>query len=379
MGQIEGWIGLIAIPRVGPLEPPGGIGVIEDRYEVAALVDFAAVLLRKVGFPDDKSGITAGLLVDADLMGHSTHGLALAGPYMAEAQKGLMQLEGEPAEVARKAAALTLDGRRLPGLWLTAKAVDEAIGMAKAAGMGAVSIRRAHHIGCLATFLPKATEQGMFVQIACSDPNVASIAPFGGTRAVFTPDPYAIGIPTSGDPILIDTSASITTNGMCGRLLAEGATFEHSWLLTADGEPSRDPSIFSADPPGTILPTGGLDHGHKGYGLALQIEALTQGLSAFGRADPGEGWGASVWVQVIDPEAFAGLDGFKRQIDHIAKACRDNPPRPGVGSVRLPGEAAMAKKRKALAEGVALHPSIMPALLPWAERLKVAAPNALSV
>lgn len=350
-----------------------------DRFEVQALVGFATGLFEKVGFSREKALVTARLLVDADLMGHTTHGLGLAGPYLAEAQKGSMTTEGEPVEVARKAATLTLDGRRLPGVWLTAKAVDEAIAMAKATGIGAVSIRRAHHIACLATFLPKATEAGMLVQIACSDPNVASVAPFGGTRAVFTPDPYAVGIPTSGDPILIDTSASITTNGMSNRLLAEGRTFDHPWLLTAEGLPSNDPKVFDTDPPGTILPTGGLDHGHKGYGLALTIEALTQGLSAFGRADPGEGWGASVWVQVIDPDAFAGIAGFKRQIDHIVEACRAGPPRPGVAEVRLPGQAAMAKKRQAMAEGVALHPSIMPALLPWADRLGVEAPAALAV
>lgn len=346
-----------------------------DRYEVGALQAFARQMFEKIGFSTDKAEVTARLLVDADLMGHTTHGLALAAPYLAEAQKGAMAVEGEPEEIARKAATLTLDGKRLPGVWLTAKAVDEAIAMAKVTGIGAVSIRRAHHIACLATFLPKATEQGLFVQVACSDPNVASVAPYGGTKAVFTPDPYAIGIPTSGDPILIDTSASITTNGMSNRLLAEGRTFEHPWLLTADGQPSNDPKVFNTDPPGTILPTGGLDHGHKGYGLALTIEALTQGLSAFGRADPGEGWGASVWVQVVDPEAFAGIAGFRRQIDHIVQACRSNPPRPGVEAVRLPGQAAMAKKRQAIAAGVILHPSIMPALLPWADRLGVGAPE----
>ena len=42
------------------------------------------------------------------------------------------------------------------------------------------------------------------------DPNNKSVAPFGGTRAVFTPDPLAMGFPTEGDPVLIDISASLT-------------------------------------------------------------------------------------------------------------------------------------------------------------------------
>ena len=36
---------------------------------------------------------------------------------------------------------------------------------------------------------------------------------------------------------------------------------------------------------GAILPIGGLVHGHKGFGLSLLVEALTQGLSGYGRAD----------------------------------------------------------------------------------------------
>ena len=40
---------------------------------------------------------------------------------------------------------------------------------------------------------------------------------------------------------------------------------------------------------------GGLDSGHKGYGLSLTVEALTGGLAGFGRADPKQGWGATVF------------------------------------------------------------------------------------
>ena len=76
--------------------------------------------------------------------------------------------------------------------------------------------------------------------------------------------------------------------------------------------------MLFAEPPGTLLPTGGLDHGHKGYNLALAIEALSQGLSGHGRADPLTDWGASVYVQVIDPAAFGGAADFLRQTGCLA-------------------------------------------------------------
>ncbi len=70
----------------------------------------------------------------------------------------------------------------------------------------------------------------------------------------------------------------------------------------------------------------------------LLVEALTGGLAAHGRADPPDGWGATVFLSLYDPEAFGGLAGFTRQTDWLGDACRQNPPRPGAGPVRMPGD-----------------------------------------
>ncbi|MEY4088259.1 MAG: hypothetical protein RJB55_530, partial [Verrucomicrobiota bacterium] len=56
---------------------------------------------------------------------------------------------------------------------------------------------------------------------------------------------------------------------------------------------------------------------------------------------------------------------------HLAAACRENPPRPGVERVRLPGETGLRRRREQLAAGVELHAAILPALLPWARKLGV--------
>ncbi len=348
-----------------------------ERYAASALTAYAEALFAAAGLDADKARMVAPLMVEADLMGHTTHGLQLVPPYLAALADGSMKGSGQPAVLADRGPVVSWDGRRLSGVWLTAAAVDLAVERARLYGTGTVSIRRAHHIACLAAFLERATRHGMMVTLACSDPSVASVAPFGGTRAVYTPDPIAVGIPTGGDPILVDISASITTNGLTGRLHKEGRALDHPWVLDAAGNPSTDPAVLFTDPPGTILPVGGLDHGHKGYGMALIVESLTQALAGHGRADPAEGWGAGVYVQVYDPTAFAGVDAFTRQTDWLAEACRGNPPRPGVEAVRLPGDGALARKRAALKDGVALYPGIVDGLRTWADRLGVAPPSPL--
>jgi LDH2 family malate/lactate/ureidoglycolate dehydrogenase len=42
--------------------------------------------------------------------------------------------------------------------------------------------------------------------------------------------------------------------------------------------------------------------------------------------------------------------------------------------VRLPGESGLRRRERQLADGVELHPSILPALAAWAEKLRVAGP-----
>ncbi|WP_327787448.1 Ldh family oxidoreductase [Marinimicrococcus flavescens] len=351
--------------------------MMAERYEATGLTAFATRLFEKAGLDSEKAALTAELLVEADLMGHTTHGLQLAPGYLKKLAAGEMTAEGEPEIVADMAAVATWDGRYLPGLWLTSRAVDEAVRRAKSFGVGAVTIRRSHHIGCLAAFLTRATDQGCMLMLASSDPSVASVAPFGGRQPLFTPNPVACGIPTGGDPILIDISASVTTNGLSGRLAGEGRRLPFQWWLDADGNPTDDSAVIERDPPGSILPMGGLDHGHKGYGLALMIETLTQALSGFGRADAPTTWGASVFVQAFDPAAFGGLEAFERQAGWLADACRSNPPRPGMEKVRVPGDAALARKRRALAEGVELYPGIIGALAAEAGRLGVTPPQAI--
>ena len=347
------------------------------RYRAADLIDFTAALFSAAGCDNEKPGTIAAGLVEADLLGHTTHGLQLAPTYLGELEAGRMTPCGEPLVDTDRGACVTWDGQRLPGVWLTAKAVDLAVSRAPTYGTVTVVIRNSHHIGCLAAFLQRATDRGLMMIVASSDPAVACVAPFGGRKGVFTPDPFAVGIPTDGDPVLIDISASITTNGMANRLRREGKRFPGPWALDAAGTPSDDPECLFTNPPGTLLPVGGAEYGHKGYGLALMVEALTQGLSGFGRAEAPTGWGASVFVQVIDPGAFGGSPAFVKETGWLANACRDTPPVPGVAAVRLPGQRGLECKRRALKEGVALYPGIMAALEPYAKKFAVKEPDAI--
>jgi len=347
----------------------------EIRYAAESLVAFATSLVERSGASADIARDVADVLVTGDLLGHTTHGLALLAPYLGEFEKGTMQKSGELTIVNARPAAELWDGRRLPGPWLTLRALDTAAAMAGKYGTGTVVIRRSHHIACLASYLLRATERGLIAIIESSDPIAAAVVPHGGITPIITPNPIAAGLPTSGDPILIDTSSSITSMGFAKQEMEAGRRLPGAWLIDAKGTATDDPGALFADPKGALLPLGGLDAGYKGFGLALLVEALTAGLAGHGRADPRESWGGTVFVQVIDPEAFGGVEAFERQMDHMVRVAHESKPRPGVERVRLPGEAGMRRMREQQAQGVALYPAIMPALVPWAKKLGVAIPE----
>lgn len=339
---------------------------------LATLRPFVDALFEAVGMEADKIDAVAAGLIEADMIGHSTHGLALAPRYLKDLQRGLMAPAGTPEVVSDRGACVTWRGKLLPGLWLAREALRLAADRAAQYGVVTVVIGESQHNGALSTLIRPIAERGLIATINCATPSVSTVAPHGGTRGVLTPNPIAFGYPTSGDPVLIDISSTITTNNMSRSMAEAGEVFEQDWLLTPDGHPTNDPSVVPDG--GSLMLLGGMEKGHKGYGMALMVEALSQGLSGQGRTLAPSGINMSVFIQVIDPEAFGGRETFTTEMDHLSEACRTNPPRPGVDQVRLPGDSAARKRRAAMTDGVPLSATIVEGVRKAASDLGVAVP-----
>ena len=347
------------------------------RVPVPDLVAFAASLLMAKGLDPDLAATTAEVLVGGDMIGHDTHGVGLLPWYLDELAAGHMAKSGEPEVISDRGACFVWDGKRLPGAVLLTRAVDLACDRAALHGVVTAAIHSAHHTCALSVFLRRATDRGLIVQISVSNPAAERVAPYGGTRPLLTPNPLAAGFPTHGDPILVDVSSSVTTTTMTQSLAREGGRFPEPWMLTADGRPSDDPREVT-ERGGTIMPLGGALKGHKGFGLGLIVDLLGQGLSGKGRANtaaPGP-LAQSAFLQVIDPDFFAGRKAFTDQSTHLAQACRANPPADSARPVRMPGDRASALHRQALAEGVPVDAATWSKLLAIALSLGLTAPAA---
>lgn len=344
-------------------------------HSIAELTAFAQALLQAAGLETDKAATVARLLVLTDAMGRRTHGLAMAPLYLADIAKGGMAVQGQPSVIKDGGVSAVWDGGYLPGLWLVDQALHTLVPRARQHGLAAIAIRRSHHIGCLAALLHSVADQGLVAYIANSDPAGQRVAPYGGTQALFTPNPMAFAYPGAEHPVLIDMCASITTTSMTRQLVAQGRSFEYPWMLDAQGTPTRDPAVLEhTQPRGSIQLLGGQEYGHKGFGLALMIEALSQGLSGHGRRDAPQRWGGNVFVQVMDPELFAGHDAFTGQMNHLSDQCRGNRPIRADQPVRLPGDQAAQSLARARSHGIALEAATWDALSTAAHALNVALP-----
>ncbi|MBV9654141.1 MAG: Ldh family oxidoreductase [Acetobacteraceae bacterium] len=335
------------------------------------LAPFAAALFEAAGLDRDKAESVARLLVLADMMGRPTHGVAQVPAYLGEITNGGMTPTGTPETVRDTGATIVWDGNYLPGLWLMERAIATGMDRLAAHGVITFAMRRSHHIGCLAALAKAAVDRGFLVTIASSGPHGRAVAPFGGRDGVFSPNPFAFGFPTAALPVLVDTCPSLTTVSMTREKAAAGELFEHPYLLDSTGRPTRDPTVLEGAERGTLMLLGGEDAGHKGFGLALMVEALTQGLSGFGRLDAPDRWGASVYMQLIDPDAFAGRPAFLAQMDFLAERCRASAPIDPARPVRLPGEQAARNIARARDGGIALSERTAAALSDWAARLGI--------
>ncbi len=349
-----------------------------DRYRHTDLIACTGTLFQRAGLDGDIAQTVAEILVEAELLGYSTHGLQFVPAYMAGVESGRTAKSGAPEILKDSPGALLLDAQRLPGQWVVVRALDLALERLADTGMIGVAIRGSENISCLATYVKRAAARGVMAVLTTSSPGNAAVAPFGGRAPRYSTNPIAIGIPTDGTPILIDTSTSSTTNRMIERTRRSGGRLAREWLVDNTGRPSDDPEAFYADPPGAIMPAGGLDQGHKGFAFAILVEALTSGLSGVGRADGAAAAGSNVFLQVIDPQAFGGLEAFRRETGFFAEHCRGAPPLDPGAPVRMPGDRAIALHDAQRDSGIALHPEILPRMAPLLEKYDIPLPTPIA-
>ena len=80
-------------------------------YPAETLRSYAGALLQAAGLAPDRAATVAEILVEGDLLGHDTHGLAQLPGYLGALVAGTMAATGDPSTVADRGAAILWDGQ----------------------------------------------------------------------------------------------------------------------------------------------------------------------------------------------------------------------------------------------------------------------------
>jgi len=343
---------------------------VTRRMTAEQLQRFAASLLRAAGLDREKASVVADKLVESDLLGHRTHGLAMLPVYLERLADGRIATAGEIEVVSDSGAAFLWQARRLPGAWVASRAVTEALMRIEQHPVVTASVANCSHIGCLQTYLEAIGRQRLLGLLMVTDPGLMSVAPFGGIDPVITTNPMAVCIPTRDDPILIDQCTSLVSNAAVAQRAAAGERLPSRWLVDNQGNATDDPAALSTEPPGTIMPLGGEEFGYKGFGLGLIVEAFALALSGHGRIGSPPRGSQGVFLQVIDPDRFCGRDAFLAETTELVRRCKASRVA-GTREIRLPGERALREKAEQLVAGVLIDAGVIAALNQWARRLNV--------
>ena len=333
------------------------------------LVEIGRGIFVAAGVPADVALRVAESLVDANLVGHDSHGVLRIPQYLDDLRAGFIVPDAEPRVVREVAAAALVDGGWAFGQISARFAAEQAVARAKVTGLAAVGLVRANHIGRLGEWASWAASQGVVALVTAGGFGGRGAAPYGGRAVAFGTNPMALAFPASapsgaasGDPlVLVDFATSAVAAGKIRFAVAKGEPLPPGSIVDHDGNPTTDPAAFYAG--GMLLPFGG----HKGYGLAVAIELLGQALTgsdAFaeeGRGGPVYGRSGALFV-ALSADLFRTFGEYAASAETFAEKVRSVPPAPGFAEVMLPGGPERRTREARLREGVPLPDSTWEAL-----------------
>jgi uncharacterized oxidoreductase len=342
------------------------------------LTTFAEGLFRAAGVPDDEATRVATSLVDANLCGHDSHGLIRLIQY-ADALKDGRLRAGAPFTVVRQTAAvINADGNWGLGQVQAHRLLERLVPRAQALGLAAGTLKHCGHIGRLGEYAEAAAaHQLAFVATVNNHGFGRGVAPPGGREARIGTNPICLGVPTRGEPVVLDIGTSIVAEGKVRVLFNKGLPTPPGWLLDPEGKPTTDAGVLYKEPRGSILPLGATQ-GYKGFGLGLLLDMFAGGLSGARCSTPGAPnlSANAVFFLVLDIDQFAGADHFLGEVTGLAENVRTCPRADGAGEILLPGDPERRERARRRQAGIVLDDGTWNQLGDLAGRLGVALPVA---
>lgn len=340
-------------------------------FQPSYLRQITARLAEHAGLSVEDAEIFAHALVDADVHGTSTHGVSRLNIYLERISKGLIDPHAELTVDRSLGSVLALDACNGLGQVQAMKALKLLLSLAKENGIAAATIRNSQHFGAVSYYCNCAAEHGMIL-LAMTNCEPA-MSPTGGYEPFFGTNPIAASFPRKdGPPVKVDLATSIVARGNIIAASKKKESIPEGWALTRTGEPTTDAAE-------ALLGTVQTMAGHKGYALALMVEALSGVLSgaAIG-SDVGSMYknldrkqDVGHFFCLLNIQAFMDQEKFDDRMSWMVERLKANKLRPGVEEILIPGERSARAAQKNEEHGVTLGGETIVEIERWCKHFGV--------
>ena len=335
---------------------PRKLAYLPQRADPTALERFVRDCFVHVGVPDADAALAAQILVDADLHGTDTHGIALLSThYVQGIQAGAINPKAVVAVTAGSPTTVSVDGDQGLGMLVSHRAMSECLDRAEELGSGWATVYNSTHSAAGAYYVRMAAERGM-IGFHWSTGGSTIAAP-GGSGRLLGNNPFSFAAPGgSHGPFVLDMAPSNTIRPKIRSVGWRGEQMPEGWAVDGEGRPVTDPQHFF-DVEGAILPLGGtaLQGAYKGFGLLLLSDVMTGVLSGDGGSLLRRKGMHSHAFGALRVDAFPTGAEFGATMDAVVDALHEAPTLEGAEPVRFPGERAAAVFADRSVDGVPLR------------------------
>jgi ureidoglycolate dehydrogenase (NAD+) len=340
----------------------------ETSVPAGKLTGFAAACLEQLGLAAADARLVADTLVESNLRGVDSHGVVRLPHYAKRLRNGTVKARPQISVRRTGPSTAVVEGDAGLGQLVAARAMQEAISLARETGVGAVGARNSSHCGACAYFVELAACAGM-AGIALTHTDSIMVPP-GMKRIFLGSNPIAFGAPGENGPVIIDLS---TTHAAWGKVIVareEGKPIPPDWGVDSQGKPTTDAKQVVG-----LAPTGA----HKGYALALMVEVLCAQLlglpfgrhvtKMYGELDKPRNLGH--FMLALDVARFTDPAAFRSQVSLLLEEARAeeaaDPARPPLA----PGDPERLTAARRAKDGVPLAESLRAELNALARELGV--------
>jgi uncharacterized oxidoreductase len=317
------------------------------------LKDLTSAIFAAAGCGKPEADRIAHYLVEANLVGHDSHGVIRVFTYVQWLRAGKVLPNKTIKVLFENDAIAVVDGEFGFGQSIGEQAMSLGIAKVERNGVAVIALRNSGHLGRIGDWALMAVRAGkLSLHFVNTSGAGILVAPHGGISRRVSANPIAAGVPIkNGPPFLLDISTCMVAEGKIRVAFNKGVPVPDNCLIDAQGQPTNDPKVFYGKPPGAILPVGG----HKGYGLGLLAELLAGALTGGSCSNPANTQLSNGMLTILmDRKFFVSEAEWDQEIERYLAYVRSAEKVSPDGEILIPGEPEERTKAKRMREGIEL-------------------------